>query len=95
MKLTLKVDLGDGPYTVTTNLGTIVAWERKFKRKASEMATAIGAEDLAFLAWEASKQAGVTVPATLDDFIKRCQDVPEVVDTEDARPTDGEVSDVH
>lgn len=95
MKLTLKIDIGNGPYTVTTNLGTIVAWERKFKRKASDMATAIGAEDLAFLAWEASKQAGLTVPATLDDFIRRCEDIPEVVETEDARPTVGEVSDDH
>ena len=95
MKLTLRIDIGDGPYEVTTNLGTVVAWERKFKRKASEMATAIGAEDLAFLAYEASKQAGVTVPATFDDFIKRCADVPEVVETESSRPTAGAPTDEH
>lgn len=92
MKLTLRIDIGDGPYEVTTNLGTVVAWERKFKRKASEMASAIGAEDLAFLAFEASRQAGIKVPATFDDFIKRCEDVPEVVETEQSRPTAGEVS---
>ena len=95
MKLTLRIDIGEGPYEVTTNLGTVVAWERKFKRKASEMATAIGAEDLAVLAFEASKQAGVTVPATFDDFIKRCVDVPEVVDSEQGRPTDGAPTDGH
>jgi len=95
MKITLRIDQGEGPYEVQTNLGTIVAWERKFKRKASEMATAMGAEDLAFLAFEASRQAGVKVPATFDDFIKRCESVPEVVDTDSARPTDGEPTDVH
>lgn len=95
MKLTLRIDIGDGPYEVTTNLGTVVAWERKFKRKASEMATAIGAEDLAFLAFEASRQSGVTVPATFDDFIKRCVDVPEVVETVSSRPTTGAPTDDH
>ena len=30
MKLTLRVDQGDGPMDISTNLFTIVAWERKF-----------------------------------------------------------------
>jgi len=55
MQLTLKVELPDNTYTVTTNLYVVVAWERKFKRKASDMANGIGIEDLAFLAFEASK----------------------------------------
>ena len=29
MKLTLKVDTGEGPYEVTTSLYVIVQWERK------------------------------------------------------------------
>jgi hypothetical protein len=49
MKLTLAVDLGDGPIEVATNLYVIVQYERKYKRKASEMATSIGYEDLLFL----------------------------------------------
>jgi hypothetical protein len=32
MKLTLKVDSGEGPYEVTTSLYVIVQWERKYKR---------------------------------------------------------------
>ena len=48
MKLTLRVDQGDGPMEVTTNLYTIVAWERKYKTKASNIANGIGMEDLAF-----------------------------------------------
>ena len=86
MKLSIRVDLGDGPYTVTTNLFTIVAWERKYKSKSSDLAKGIGMEDLAFLAYEASKQAGVTVPAVFDDFVKKVQDLSVVESTEE-RPT--------
>ena len=50
MKLTLAVDLGDGPVQVATNLYVIVQYERKYKRKASEMASSIGYEDLLFWA---------------------------------------------
>ena len=89
MKLTLKVDQGHGEYQVETNLYVIVTWERKYKRKASDIQTAgIGMEDLAFMAYEASKQAGVTVPAMLDDFIKRLVTL-EVVEGEPATPTVG------
>ena len=83
MKLTLRVDQGDGPMEVTTNLFTIVAWERRFKTKASNIANGIGLEDLAFLAHTALQQIGVVVPIVLDDFIKKVtllevvEDVPE------------------
>ena len=93
MRLTLKVHYDGQSFDVTTNLGTVVAWERRYKRKASEMATAIGAEDLAFLAWEAARQSGHTMPASFDDFIARCDEVPEVVESEQARPTRGEPTD--
>ena len=42
MKLTLKVETADTAYEVVTNLYTIILWERKFKRKASDMAAGIG-----------------------------------------------------
>ena len=38
-------------------------------------------EDLAFMAYEASQRAGVTVPATLDQFINSIENL-EVVDGE-------------
>ena len=51
MKIKLRVHPTEGdPYDVTTNLFVIVAWERKFKRQASNLANGIGAEDLAFFA---------------------------------------------
>jgi len=86
MKLTLRVDQGDGPIEVTTNLFTIVAWERRFKTKASNIANGIGLEDLAFLAHTALQQIGVVVPIVLDDFIKKVT-VLEVVENESENPT--------
>ena len=92
MQLTLKVDQGQGEYEVKTNLYVIVTWERKFKRKASDIQTGgIGMEDLASTAYEASKLAGVTIPAMFDDFIKRLVTL-EVVEADSANPT-GEASD--
>ncbi len=93
MKLKLKVNTGAGDYEVETNLFVIVTWERKFKRKASDLASGgIGMEDLAFMAYEATKQAGITVPAMFDDFIKRLETL-EVVESEAVNPT-AEATDV-
>jgi hypothetical protein len=86
MKICLQFDLGEGPRTVTTTLEVIVAWERKFKRKASELATGLGIEDLLFLAWKSALVHGVTVPLEFDAFIKKCDDI-EVVGDETVRPT--------
>jgi hypothetical protein len=92
MKLTLRVDQGDGPIEVTTNLFTIVAWERRFKTKASNIANGIGMEDLAFMAHTALQQIGQVVPVVLDDFIKKIV-VLEVVGNETENPTDGDTTD--
>lgn len=91
MKLKLQVDYNGDQYEVNTTLKTIVAWERKFKSKVSKLAEGIGLEDLAYLAYEASKAAGRTMPAVFDDFINKCDNI-EVVDT-DNRPTQEAQSD--
>lgn len=89
MKLHLKVTTSNSdPYEVSTNLVTLVAWERRFKRKASDMATGVGVEDLAFLAWEASKQAKIVVPGEFDSFIAKLESV-EVIVQEIENPTHG------
>jgi len=54
----------------------------------SDLASGIGAEDLAYLAFEASKLHGVTVPVVFDDFIKKLAAMPEVVEQEDPNPTE-------
>ena len=92
MKITLAVEEVSGlKYEVTTNLYSIVAMERKFKIRASDLAQGIAMEHLAFLAFEGAKQSGVTTPAVFDDFIKRLTSV-EVVGDEAANPTDEAVT---
>lgn len=95
MELRLKVTPKDGDaYEVETDLGIIVAWERKFKRKASDLANGIGMEDLSFLAYEATRAAGMVIPAVFDDFIKKVRRI-EAVESDQARPTQGEPSDAN
>lgn len=86
MKISISVDIGDGPQIVTTNLFTVITWERKYKRRAGDLAAGIGAEDLAFLAYEASKAAGITVPLVFDDYAKKIVSL-DVVSEEDQNPT--------
>lgn len=91
MKLTLQVtETGKEPYTVTTTLGVMVAWERKFKRKASELASgSVGLEDLAFMAYESAKLVGIPIPPAFDGYLARLDDIDVVVD--DANPTHGDL----
>ena len=86
MKLTLKVETADTAYEVVTNLYVIILWERKYKRKASEMASGIGVEDLAFMAYEASKLNKIVVPAEFDTFVKSLVAI-DVLNTEAPNPT--------
>ena len=85
MQLRLKATFNDGTISeVVTNLSTVVAWERKYKRKASEMAQGIGVEDLAFLCYEATRASGTTVPGTLDQFITSLETI-DVLETQDPK----------
>jgi len=82
MQLRLKVQRqNQDAYEVTTNLAVIVAWERRFKRRASDLGAGVGMEDLAFMAYDASQRAGIIVPSTLDQFINEVE-ILEVVDNE-------------
>ena len=85
MQLKLKATFTDGTVNeVTTNLMTVVSWERKYKRKASEMASGIGVEDLAYLCYEATRASGTTVPGTLDLFISSLASI-DVLETQDPK----------
>ena len=85
MQLRLKATFTDGTVNeVVTNLSTVVAWERKYKRKASDMASGIGVEDLAYLCYEATRASGTTVPGTLDQFITSLQSI-DVLETQDPK----------
>lgn len=87
MQITMAVTMQDGQqFEVATNLFTLVAWERKYKRKASDMATGIGVEDMLFLAHTAAKDSGIAVPLMLDDFIKKCVSI-DIVGQDEENPT--------
>lgn len=92
MEVIIKYKRKGEEHIVATTLGTIVAWERKFKRKASDMANGFGIEDLAFLAYEASKLHKVVVPASFDQFINELEHI-EIVSEEPAHPTHAAPSD--
>jgi len=86
MKISISVDTGSGPNVVTTTLFNVITWERKFKRRAGDLAAGIGAEDLAFLAYEASKAAGLTVPLMFDEYAKTIVSL-DVLGSDDQNPT--------
>lgn len=86
MLLTLRVEMPEETYEVSTNLYVVVQWERRFKRKASDMATGVGVEDLAYLAWESAKAAKIVVPASFDDYLKKLVNI-EVVSKDPENPT--------
>lgn len=86
MKLTMDVNCGDGVYRVTTNLRCIVNWERKTKRRASDLANGVAMEDLAYLAFEASKMAGIVCPIVFDDFIDSLVSLDVVEDDAPVNP---------
>lgn len=93
MKLTLKVETHETTYEVTTSLFNVVEWERRTKRKASDLAGGVGYEDLAFLAYAASKSNNITVNVVFDEFVKSLVNL-EVVNNEaetftEAAPTEG------
>jgi hypothetical protein len=87
MKITMRVQQNDGQeYEVTTNLFTVVAMERKFKIKASDLAQGIALEHLAFLAYESCKQSSITVPLSFDDYLKKLDGI-DVVGQETENPS--------
>jgi hypothetical protein len=94
MEIVIRYRRKGEEHVVSTTLGTIVAWERRFKRKASDMANGFGIEDLAFLAYEASKLHKVVVPAVFDTFINELEHI-EIVSEEPTHPTPAAPTDDH
>ena len=89
MKLKIRLDMGEGPFEVETNLWVVTQWERKFKRKVSDFANGVGIEDLAFMAHIACQSEGIMVPIALDDFIKKLVLLDVINEADDIdRPTE-------
>jgi hypothetical protein len=91
MKLKIKVTAGNATRVVETSLGTIVQWERKYKKRAGDLAAGFAVEDLAFLAWASMKKEGGQI-AEFDTWIDSLDDL-EVVESQESHPTGGAVTD--
>jgi len=97
MKLTIRFDIGEGPAVITTTLATLVAWERRFKMKTSDLADNFGMEDMAFMAWHSAKTQtdhGQSIPVEFDSFVNRLVDI-EIVNNEKGKVIPAGVSDIH
>ena len=97
MKLTIRFDIGHGPATITTTLATLVAWERKFKMKTSDLADNFGMEDMAFMAWHSAKvqtDHGQSIPVEFDSFVNKLIDI-EIVNSEQGKVIPTDHSDTH
>ena len=95
MKLTIRFDIGYGYATITTTLATLVAWERKFKMKTSDLADNFGMEDMAFMAWHSAKsqtEHGQSIPVEFESFINKLVNI-EIVNSDQGKVTPTEVSD--
>ena len=87
MRLTLTVTTIDRrTYDVHTSLGVIVDWERKFQRRAGDLAAGFFIEDLAYLAYASEKRAGDT-STDFDTWLAHVEHI-EVKDTQESHPTD-------
>ena len=88
MQLNIRINTGETDYVVQTNLFHIVQLERKYKVKASDLASGISIEQLGFLAHEAAKTGGFAPPLQLDDFLKKLVTL-DVVEAGTTNPTNG------
>lgn len=86
MQISIRYSRDGETHEVTTSLGVIIAWEQRFKSKAPQLAQSVGMEDLAFMAYEASKRAKIVVPAEFTKFCDTLENL-EVVDTDQQNPT--------
>lgn len=93
MELNITVTTADDKWHVKTNPWVIMCWERRFKTKASNLANVgIGIEDLAYLAYEATKVTGRTVPMNFDTFAQSITNIEVDSEVDGARPTDAAAS---
>lgn len=88
MKIRMQVTTTEETYEVVTDLYVVVLWERKFKRKASDLAAGTGVEDLAYMAYESARRAGIVVPASFDEYLRRIVDVDILEDVSTNPPAE-------
>lgn len=93
MQFTIHYETEDTTADVETNPWVIMVWERKYKTKATRIGQeGLGVEDVAFMAWEASKLHGITVPISFETFAQGIRKL-EVRSDDTSRPTNAAPSD--
>ena len=95
MKLTIKVSFKTPAAElvteqVTTTIATAAAWERKFKRRASDLQAGIGIDDIMFMAWH-QLNVNKREARDYDTWLQSVEDF-EVVETAHANPTEATAS---
>ena len=75
----VRITVSGAKHDIGVTYGTQVAWERHFGRAISTMAEGTSAENIAFLAWDAAKRAGVT-PLDFDGFLDTLEDIDMISD---------------
>lgn len=85
MKLQLSVTHDGKTSTCETTLKVIVEWERKYRKRAGDLAQGFAVEDLAFMAWASLKRAGTPLP-DFDAWLDKLESV-DVIGGEDSNPT--------
>lgn len=74
MRASIKItDINGNEQEVEAIVPDFIAWERRTKRRTSDLANGVGIEDLAFLAWSACKRQG-----NAKEFDKWLDEVAEI-----------------
>jgi len=97
MKLTIQVSFktpAGQPVreTVTTTIATVAAWERKFKRRVSDLQAGIGVDDLMYMTWH-QLTATKRESREYDAWLNSVEDF-NVIEVAQANPTAAAASDV-
>ena len=82
MKLQLEITHAGTTQRCETSLQVLVEWERKYKKRAGDLAAGFALEDLAFTSL---KRAGQTV-GDFESWLQKLDDV-QVLGGEDSNPT--------
>ena len=85
MKLQLEITHAGTTQRCETSLQVLVEWERKYKKRAGDLAAGFALEDLAFMAYASLKRAGQTV-GDFESWLQKLDDV-QVLGGEDSNPT--------
>lgn len=86
MKAGIKLEHGGKTREVIATPPDFIAWERRTKRKTSDLATlGVGVEDLAYLAWASIRRGGEAAP-DFDVWLEELEAI-EMIDTPDPKAT--------